>query len=343
MRHAHTIGSLVAVAGLALSAAAQPVFISEVHINPVINPDNGREAIEIMGPPGLVLNGYKFIIIEGDFGNRDPFTGEFPPAGQRPGGTVDAIIHLDGMAIGSNGILLIRDSNIVIPPPPSAGTNVVIFDFNPDIENGGNTFVLGKGTLGPAIFVGNDLDLNDDGILDDLSQWANFIERDAVSYVNGDEGGQEYAADLGGTELGNLGGWTPDALYRIIYSNNTPAGWACGDLIEADPTQPGRSFWDPLENYGFGLAGITIPSPTNIVYGTDLGIRNITIPAPATCYANCDGSTGSPQLTANDFQCFLNKYAAGDTYANCDGSTGNPALTANDFQCFLNKYAAGCT
>jgi hypothetical protein len=62
-----------------------------------------------------------------------------------------------------------------------------------------------------------------------------------------------------------------------------------------------------------------------------------------TCYANSDGSTGSPQLTANDFQCFLNKYAAGDTYANCDGSTGNPALTANDFQCFLNKYAAGCT
>jgi hypothetical protein len=132
-------------------------------------------------------------------------------------------------------------------------------------------------------------------------------------------------------------------MYRIIFSNNTPANWACGDLIEADPTQPGRSFWDPLENFGFGLAGITIPSPTNIVYGIDLGIRNITIPAPVTCYANCDGSTGSPQLTANDFQCFLNKYAAGDTYANCDGSTGNPALTANDFQCFLNKYAAGCT
>jgi hypothetical protein len=61
------------------------------------------------------------------------------------------------------------------------------------------------------------------------------------------------------------------------------------------------------------------------------------------CYANCDGSSGNPLLTANDFQCFLNKYAANDTYANCDGSTGNPLLTANDFQCFLNKYAAGCT
>ena len=64
---------------------------------------------------------------------------------------------------------------------------------------------------------------------------------------------------------------------------------------------------------------------------------------PTSCYPNCDQSTGSPLLTANDFQCFLNKYAAGDTYANCDGSTGTPILTANDFQCFLNKFAAGCS
>jgi hypothetical protein len=61
------------------------------------------------------------------------------------------------------------------------------------------------------------------------------------------------------------------------------------------------------------------------------------------CYANCDGSTTSPILNANDFQCFLNAYAAGDSYANCDGSSVPPLLTANDFQCFLNSYAAGCT
>lgn len=60
------------------------------------------------------------------------------------------------------------------------------------------------------------------------------------------------------------------------------------------------------------------------------------------CYANCDHSTGIPPLTSNDFQCFLNRFAAGDSYANCDGSTGTPALTSNDFQCFLNSFAAGC-
>jgi hypothetical protein len=66
------------------------------------------------------------------------------------------------------------------------------------------------------------------------------------------------------------------------------------------------------------------------------------VTAPDPCYANCDGSTVPPILNANDFQCFLNKYAAGDPYANCDGSTVPPVLNANDFQCFLNKFAAGC-
>jgi glucose/arabinose dehydrogenase len=62
------------------------------------------------------------------------------------------------------------------------------------------------------------------------------------------------------------------------------------------------------------------------------------------CYANCDGSTGTPRLTANDFQCFLNAFAGGDVhYANCDGSTGTPVLTANDFQCYLNRFAQGCS
>ncbi len=65
-------------------------------------------------------------------------------------------------------------------------------------------------------------------------------------------------------------------------------------------------------------------------------------PQPS-CYANCDNSTTPPILTANDFQCFLNAFAANLAYANCDGSTTPPVLTANDFQCFLNAYAAGCS
>lgn len=60
------------------------------------------------------------------------------------------------------------------------------------------------------------------------------------------------------------------------------------------------------------------------------------------CYPNCDSSTATPLLTANDFQCFMNAFVAMNSYANCDGSTVPPLLNANDFQCYLNKYASGC-
>jgi hypothetical protein len=68
-----------------------------------------------------------------------------------------------------------------------------------------------------------------------------------------------------------------------------------------------------------------------------------TIVGPSGCYANCDHSTTPPFLNVNDFSCFLNKFAAGDTYANCDGSTTPPVLNINDFVCFLNAFSAGCS
>ncbi len=62
----------------------------------------------------------------------------------------------------------------------------------------------------------------------------------------------------------------------------------------------------------------------------------------ASCYANCDASTAAPVLNVNDFNCFLNRFAGGDSYANCDASTTPPVLNVLDFVCFLNRFAAGC-
>ncbi len=81
----------------------------------------------------------------------------------------------------------------------------------------------------------------------------------------------------------------------------------------------------------------------DVVIADDCGTRSSSPAALAVrCYANCDNSAGTPVLTANDFQCFLDRFAAGDPYSNCDASTGTPTLTSNDFQCFLNAFAAGC-
>jgi hypothetical protein len=65
-------------------------------------------------------------------------------------------------------------------------------------------------------------------------------------------------------------------------------------------------------------------------------------PGGPTCYANCDSSTQAPVLNVQDFTCFLQRYAAGESYANCDSSTVAPVLNVQDFTCFLQAYAAGC-
>jgi hypothetical protein len=60
------------------------------------------------------------------------------------------------------------------------------------------------------------------------------------------------------------------------------------------------------------------------------------------CYPNCDESTIPPVLNVQDFTCFLQRYAAGDTYANCDNGSVAPTLNVADFTCFLQRYAEGC-
>jgi hypothetical protein len=72
---------------------------------------------------------------------------------------------------------------------------------------------------------------------------------------------------------------------------------------------------------------------------------------PSVCYANCDTSTVPPILNVEDFTCFINEFAAGQSlppaqqvahYANCDASTVPPVLNVADFACFINAFAAGC-
>jgi hypothetical protein len=104
-------------------------------------------------------------------------------------------------------------------------------------------------------------------------------------------------------------------------------------------------------NFSFGIDGGNVASfsMTNVVLtpATLVGYLRFTsgtetISRVNYCQANCDGSTTPPILNVNDFTCFINKYAAGDSGANCDCSTVEPVLNVNDFTCFINKYAAGC-
>lgn len=86
--------------------------------------------------------------------------------------------------------------------------------------------------------------------------------------------------------------------------------------------------------------------PTMIVVGQFIGgaaggysPRAVQYIGCPNCYADCDLNPGSPRLTANDFLCFLSTFTRKDPYANCDLNT---TFDAADFQCFLNRFAAGC-
>ncbi|MBL9032743.1 MAG: hypothetical protein JNM80_13700 [Phycisphaerae bacterium] len=119
---------------------------------------------------------------------------------------------------------------------------------------------------------------------------------------------------------------TPGNYWLSVLGNDPAHTWAwarTNTLANAHAVRQGAGAWGlSAGDFGFVLCGV----------GT-----------PPNCYANCDQSTVSPILNVNDFVCFQNAFAAGQSYANCDNSTIPPVLNVNDFVCFQNRFAAGCS
>lgn len=238
--------SLCAALCTGVAVAQNQPYFSEIFFNPP-GTDNGQEYIEIAGDPNFDLAGYYILVIEGDG------TGA---------GVVDQSISLTGQSLGSNGLLLRRDAAGVILPGPAAETNVWVADFNPDIENGSNTFVLGFGT---APSVGTDLDTNNDCALD-AGGIPNFTVVDVVSFAASSGTNCEYADDLGGIALGAFSGFDPGALYRLIdCATGRPlasGSWAGGLVTGTNPGGPYN--WHPTQNFGWAAIGITDPSGISV-------------------------------------------------------------------------------
>jgi hypothetical protein len=140
------------------------------------------------------------------------------------------------------------------------------------------------------------------------------------------------------TAQSGLGLWVMDsgplATFRIrLYSEGSDLGF----VDSATPRI--KQFFGVTSVQSFTTAVLSSNNPQD-----SWGLDDLRWSTPgAACYANCDGSTAAPVLNVNDFNCFLNRFAAGDSYANCDGSTAPPVLNVNDFNCFLNRFAAGCS
>jgi ligand-binding sensor domain-containing protein len=134
------------------------------------------------------------------------------------------------------------------------------------------------------------------------------------------------------------------AVSAHLFQSTTPFPSGVS-VISGDPAVPAnwriyRYGQDPIRHYQLGA--VQFDRDGNLWISAISEGCSVLMNSAPPCYANCDGSTTTPALNVQDFTCFLQRYAAGDTYANCDQSTTAPVLNVQDFTCFLQRYAAGC-
>lgn len=234
------IKSFIYTASFALAAvtsANAEVKFSEFFVNPP-GSDNGFEFIELVTDiPNMNMDGYTIVIIEAE---------------GAASGTIDVALSLDGQKTGSNRLFLWRDATQVLIPAPDPNTEIFVQDFSPDLENGAQVYLIVKGFTG---FIGQDLDLDGNGILDPLEgvgefPWTEVVDvigvAEEVDYLSGND--KIYAEQLGGfTIIGTNGdpndGYTPDVVFRL---NNMD--YAACDVLYVDENSPlGPFTYDPLE------------------------------------------------------------------------------------------------
>jgi hypothetical protein len=209
--------------GIALSATAQ-VRITEALLNPTGFPDAGHEFIEIQScRPNFSLQGYWLIGIDGE--------NLFNP------GNIHWAIDLSAYSTGSNGLLLVRDSDTVLQPAPAPETTVVVIPnaFTPtSMGNDSYTVALVRNFTGQP---GDDIDTNNDGIIDNVL-WSEAVQ--AFGWEDDEETDTEpdhiYPTQLNGVDIpaslrrrtdGST--WEPDVI--IFFQNNSIV---VADVVNAD-------------------------------------------------------------------------------------------------------------
>jgi hypothetical protein len=239
-----------------LPAQNVSALINEVSQNPPAT-DNPFEYIELIGAPGTTLNGYYYVQFEGDSGAP---------------GTADFVVSLNGLAFGSNGLLMIRSASGHTPP---AATTVVV-DSQLDTANGG----LENGTVSSfliyspinPIVEATDYDTANSGT---LTLPVGAIVQDSLGWTDAGAGDIIYSSVVLTQSSG-----TPDAATRFP-GNTTPlsvAAWYNGDL---DAAGANNSL-----NYDITKGSANIPATAVLTPGdTNVGSSNanpvVTATSPA--------------------------------------------------------------
>jgi len=206
-RTIRTLSCLLTVSAISLATAA-PV-LNELLVNPV-DGDDEREYVEIKAAPGESLDGVTLLEIEGD---RDTNRGR-----------VDMARPLDGLSVGTNGLLILGDNYPASCPFPLPAQTAAadLGRAGGSMENQAVTFLLVSGFTGSQ---GDDLDTDDNGILD-VTPWHAVI--DGVGWSGGDVSNAVYT-DAALTQPSGF----PDAATRFPtnHAPNSAAAWYNGDVM----------------------------------------------------------------------------------------------------------------
>lgn len=174
---------LVSISGGTTSAQTTDISISEIRIDQP-STDND-EYFELAGAPGASLDGLTYLVI-GD--------------GSGGSGVIENVTDLSGQTIGSSGFFVAAESTFTL------GTANFVTDLN--FENSDNvTHLLVAGFSGAD---GDDLDIDDDGVLD-VTPWAERVDLIALVEEENPPSGTEY--HYGPPSVGPDGSFVPAHAY----------------------------------------------------------------------------------------------------------------------------------
>jgi hypothetical protein len=291
-------------AGMAtLTIGDDDALINEVvaNITNVVDETN-REYIELRGTPGASLDGYYFVVFEG----------EEEENGGTGSGIADLVVNLSGQSFGSNGLFLITGNGFAYQSLVDAGTNQLktsrLDGVGGRIEDSSQTYALIKSPV--AIIEGTDYDTigayenttqvaigTGVGILDQLPAGAQLV--DSVGVVEGGGGDRDRVATTAtaghpgihvhqpeGFGGGNV---TSDAVSRR-FGQDTPSTigvWYNGDIPNGGAT--------PIA-YANGTTAISVAAPGGAVItpGTPNILRNVFFTVKAI---SVDENAGTVTLT----------------------------------------------
>lgn len=247
--------------GLALffsGAASAGVVINEVFINPPSSADDNREFIELMGTPGMKLDGYAIAVVNGMLAKYYPL-GSIPP---RPAAQeIDEFFSLDGLQLGPNGLLVIAVGAPFNYPTVLADTRFQRWDtiWNGGLDapgklnnDGSNTIVLIRGRPGATQADPENLDglrwgkdMNpDDELLTPVVDPQDGVAKDQYGDGNFDKGQPN---NIDGNTLDFKGASTPltitddlEIVDEVSYEQDRGWEYDLDDrLVDTGSTHPG--------------------------------------------------------------------------------------------------------